>query len=414
MHVGAPDLAVCLGQMVRHDRGRLLSALIAGLGDFDLAEEALADAIEAALRHWQRSGLPERPDAWLLRVARRKAIDRIRRNARWRDRTAELAHLAQADQDDSEEPPPPIPDERLRLILTCCHPALDPKSQVALTLRTLGGLSTAEVARAFLDAEPTMAQRLSRAKAKIRGAGIRFAMPEPADWEPRFVSVLKVVYLIFNEGYAASSGEGQLRADLCEEAVFLSRLLTDLRPEEAEGWGLLSLLLTTHARRRARTGEGGALVPLAEQDRGQWDLAMVDEGLAALDHALALLRPGPLQIKAAIGALHVQANSHAATDWRQMLLLYSTLLLHEPTDMVRLNRAVVLAETGALAEALTETARLALHLDAYQPFHAAQAALLSRAGDHRAASLAYSRAIELSGTEDQRRFLANQLRALRP
>jgi RNA polymerase sigma-70 factor (ECF subfamily) len=345
-------------------------------------------------------------------VARRKAIDRIRRNARWRDRTAELARLAQADQDAAEEPPPPIPDERLRLILTCCHPALDPKSRVALTLRSLGGLSTAEVARAFLDAEPTMAQRLSRAKAKIRDAGIRFAVPEPAEWEPRFASVLSVVYLIFNEGYSASSGEDQIRADLCEEAIYLARLVTELRPYEAEGWGLLSLLLTTHARAKARTDAEGAMVPLAAQDRRLWDRRMIEEGLAALDRALAHRRPGPFQIKAAIGALHVQADDHASTDWRQMLLLYSALVAHEPTDVVRLNRAVVLAETGAVAEALAEVEQLGPALETYQPYHAARADLLRRAGDADGARRAYGKAIELSGTEDQRRFLRGRLREL--
>jgi RNA polymerase sigma-70 factor (ECF subfamily) len=402
MSAGAPDLTVRLAEMVRRDRGRLLSALIAGLGDFDLAEEALAEAVEAALRHWLRAGVPGRPDAWLLRVARRKAIDRIRRNARWRDRTAELARLAQADQDAAEEPPPPIPDERLRLILTCCHPALDPKSRVALTLRTLGGLST----------EPTMAQRLSRAKAKIRDAGIRFAVPEPAEWEPRFASVLSVVYLIFNEGYSASSGEDQIRADLCEEAIYLARLVTELRPYEAEGWGLLSLLLTTHARAKARTDAEGAMVPLAAQDRRLWDRRMIEEGLAALDRALAHRRPGPFQIKAAIGALHVQADDHASTDWRQMLLLYSALVAHEPTDVVRLNRAVVLAETGAVAEALAEVEQLGPALETYQPYHAARADLLRRAGDRDGARAAYQRAIRLSGTGDQKHFLARRLETL--
>jgi RNA polymerase sigma-70 factor (ECF subfamily) len=407
--VGAPDLTLRLVEVMRADRGRLLSALIAGLRDFDLAEEALAEAVEAALLHWHRTGLPKRPDAWLLRVARRKAIDRIRRNARWRDRTGELARLAQADQDDAAEPPPPVPDERLRLILTCCHPALDPKSRVALTLRTLCGLTTAEVARAFLDTGSTMAQRLSRAKAKIRNAGIRFAIPEPSEWEPRFSSVLDVIYLIFNEGYSASSGQDQIRADLCEEAIYLARLLTELRAGEAESWGLLSLVLTTHARMPARTSPDGAMVPLAAQERGLWNRVLINEGLNALDHALMLLQPGPFQIKAAIAALHVQAGDHASTDWRQMLLLYSSLLAYEPTDVVRLNRAVVLAETGAVAEALAETDRLAASLDQYQPYHAACADLFRQMGDRERARLAYERAMELSGTEDQRRFLGGRL-----
>lgn len=412
MHAGGPDLALRLAELLRHDRGRLLSALISGLRDFELAEEALAEAVEAALRNWQHTGLPDRPDAWLLRVARRKAMDQIRRRGRWKDRIPDLARLAQADQDDAAEPPPPIPDERMRLILTCCHPSLDPKSRVALTLRTIGGLTTAEVARAFVDQEAAMAQRLVRAKAKIRDAGIRFTIPEASDWEHRFSSVLNVVYLIFNEGYTASSGEAQIRTDLCEEAIFLARLLTELRPAEAESWGLLSLLLTTHARRRARADQAGQIVPIATQDRGSWDGDLIDEGLKALDRALVLLRPGPLQIKAAISALHVQARDHTSTDWRQMLLLYSTLLAYEPTDVVRLNRAVVLAETGALSEALAETERLGAALCDYQPYHAARADLLRRAGDLEGADSAYRRAIELSGTEDQRQFLEERLRAM--
>jgi RNA polymerase sigma-70 factor (ECF subfamily) len=328
--------------------------------------------------------------------------------------------LAEADQADAAEPPPEIPDERLRLIFTCCHPALDPKSRVALTLRTLGGLTTEEIARAFLDQPATMGQRLSRAKAKIAGAGIPFAVPDAQDWAARLDSVLAVIYLIFNEGYAATQGEGQLRVDMCEEAVFLARMLSGLLPAEAEPLGLLALILTTHARRPARVGTGvggrdgggGALIPLDAQDRGLWDRQLIGEGLAALDRAMALRQPGPCQIKAAISALHVQADSYPATDWPQMLLLYDSLLAHEPSDVVRLNRAVALAEVAGARAALAALAPLADTLADYQPFHAARAHLLAADGQRDAARAAYDRAIALSGTAAERRFLEIRRAAL--
>jgi RNA polymerase sigma-70 factor (ECF subfamily) len=272
----APDLNATLATVMRDDRGRLLSALIATLGDFELAEEALSDALESAVTHWVRTGIPENPIGWLLKVARRKAIDRIRRQKRFNDFIPEITHLAKLDEMDANTAIPDIPDERLRLIFTICHPALEPKTRVALTLRTLGGLSTAVVAMAFLNPEPTMGQRLSRARKKIARAGIPFITPEPEQWTERLNSVLAVIYLIFNQGYAATSGVSATRVDLCDEAIFLARLLDQLRPGESEIEGLLALLLITHARRAARQGETGDSNPLDHQDRGHWDAALIN------------------------------------------------------------------------------------------------------------------------------------------
>ena len=311
------DLAVVLAGIVRDDRGRLLAALIARLRDFQLAEDALQDALESALRHWGR-GLPEAPLGWLLRVALRKAIDRLRAQTRDGRRVADLTVLA--GEEAALTDPEDIPDERLRLIFTCCHPALDAKSRVALTLRTLGGLTTAEIARAFLDLEPAMGQRLSRAKAKIAAAGIPFAVPGPELWADRLDSVLTVIYLIFNEGYSASSAVVPLRSGLCDEAVFLARMLDQLRPGEPEVEGLLALMLLTHARHAARLDATGAAVPLDAQDRALWDHALIADGLTTLDRAVARRVVGPFQIKAAISALHVQALP-GQTDWRQIVLL---------------------------------------------------------------------------------------------
>ncbi len=400
----APDLAAVLEQMMRSDRGRLLAALIGDLRNFDLAEDCLSEAMESALIHWGRTGTPDRPFAWLLRVARRKAIDRLRRHRRWAEREPDLMVLAQADDADTGNQMPEIRDDRLRLIFTCCHPALDQKSRVALTLRTLGGLTTAEIARAFLDNEAAMGQRLSRAKSKITAAGIPYRVPEGDELPERRDAVLAVIYLVFNEGYAATAGEGQLRAALCDEGVWLARMLDTLAPGDSEVMGLLSLMLTTHARRGARSAPDGSLVPLTAQNRALWDAGMIAEGLKILDLAIRADRPGPYQVKAAISALHVDTRNHSETDWPQIVQLYDTLLRYEPTAVVRLNRVVALAEAGHLADALAEMPTLSDDLDAYQPFHAAWADLLARADDPDAAA-EYARAIDLSGTEAERRFL---------
>jgi len=383
--------------VMRDDRGRLLAALIARLRDFQLAEDALQEAAISAMSHWGRSGLPASPQGWLLRVALRKAIDRLRGAARDARKSADLTRLAVDEA--CETDPEMIPDERLRLIFTCCHPALDPKSRVALTLRTVAGLTTSEIARAFLDAEPTMGQRLSRAKAKIAAARIPFGIPGPEEWPERLQSVLAVIYLIFNAGYSSGPLQGR---DLCEEAIFLARLLDSLRPGEAEAEGALALLLITHARRAARVGPDGATVPPPEQDRTLWDQAMIEDGVGLIDRAMQRRANGPYQIKAAIAALHC---AQGPTDWLQLALLYSRLLTMEPTPVVGLNHAVALAHAGALDMAWQAMEALADEIEAYQPYHAARADLLHRLGRREDSLAAFDRAIAGASSAADAAFL---------
>lgn len=390
--------------LLRQDRGRLLAALIARLGDFQLAEDALQEAAISALTHWGRSGMPASPQGWLLRVALRKAIDRLRSAQRDARKTADLSHLAvdEAAEDTADD----IPDDRLRLIFTCCHPALDPKSRVALTLRSIAGLTTPEIARAFLDTEPTMGQRLSRAKAKIAAAGIPYTVPSPEDWPDRLQSVLVVIYLIYNAGYSLGpQAEASSHRDLCTEAIFLNRLLVQLRPDDPEIEGCLALLLLTQSRARARHEAERITIPLTEQDRRLWDRRAMDEGLALIHRAMARRTPGPYQIKAAIAACHM---ADPTPDWPQIAALYTRLLDFEPTPVIRLNRAVALAEAGNLPRALDEIADLATTLDEYQPFHAARADLLARAGQGGAARAAYDRAIALAPSAGDAAFLAKR------
>ena len=401
--MAAPDpqaVARALDAVLRQDRGRLTAALIARLRDFQLAEDALQDAAMSALTHWGRTGLPASPQGWLLRVALRKAIDRLRGTARDARKTADLARLAVDEA--AEMDPQLIPDDRLRLIFTCCHPALDPKSRVALTLRTVAGLTTAEIARAFLDAEPTMGQRLSRAKAKISAAGIPFAVPAPEEWPERLQSVLAVVYLIFNAGYTAGP---LVDRDLCTEAIWLARLIDQLRPGEAETEGCLALMLITNARRAARVDAAGVTVALTDQDRTLWEYAEIEAGLALIDRAMARRAVGPYQIKAAIAACHIAPDG---PDWPQIAALFTRLLDFEPTPVVRLNRAVARAEAGDLQGALEELSELFPTLTDYQPFHAAQADLLTRSGQGTAARAAYDRAIAQSSSSADAAFLTRQ------
>lgn len=390
-----------LDRLAREDRGRLMSALIARLQDFQLAEDALQDAMESAVSHWGRSGIPSSPLGWLLRVAYRKALDRIRSR-----RTAERAGdslLVLAGGEAYEAETDKIPDERLRLVFTCCHPALEQKSQVALTLRVVAGLSTAQIARAFLDQEATMGQRLSRAKAKIAAARIRYAVPEPAEWPERLAAVLAVIYLVFNAGYSAGPQAG---SDLAQEALYLCALLDRLRPGEAEIEGCLALLLISHARRAARTDAGGQTIPLGRQQRALWKRDEIAAGVAVLERALARRTLGPYQLKAAIAACHCESDQ---SDWAQIALLYDRLLAHEPTPVVRLNRAVAHAEAGALDAALADLEDLAPGLQDYQPFFAAQAELLVRKGLHARARAAYERALALAPSEADAAWLASRM-----
>lgn len=400
------DTHALIAKVMAKDRGRLLAALVGALNDFDLAEEALSEAVEAALIHWGRSGPPQKPQNWLLTAARRKAIDKIRRAKNFQGRKADLTLLAQADQDDASEPPPDIPDERLRLIFTCCHPALEPKTRVALTLHTLGGLSTSEIARAFLDKETTMGQRLSRAKAKIRDAGIPFDIPGPELWSERLNSVLTVIYLIFNEGHVAGNDGAELvRLNLCGEAIYLAKMFNQLCPDEPEILGLLALLLLTDARRKARVCARGDFIPLDQQDRTLWDAELIGEGQRVLDKAVALRLPGPFQIKAAIAALHAEAESHEKTDWLQIVLLFDALFRMEPTPVIRLNRAAALADAGKLNAASKELDLLASELGEYQPYHAARADIYVRMGEREKALQSYDCAIALSRNAPERAFL---------
>ena len=405
--------------LVREEWGRVLARLIGQLRDVALAEDVLQDAVVAALGHWPRDGVPPQPRAWLLLTARRKAIDRLRRETLHRAKRAELAVLHDLERPAAQnagqiEMDEAIPDDRLRLIFTCCHPALAESARVALTLRTLGGLTTEEIARAFLLPVPTLAQRLSRAKRKIKAAGIPYDVPAPAQWPDRLGSVLAVIYLVFNEGYAASTGEGPTRGELCREAIRLGRILNELLPGEPEAAGLLALMLLHDSRRSARSDTPGGLITLEGQDRTRWSRELIASGTRLLEHALAQGRPGPYQIQAAISALHVQAPSHDETDWHQIALLYGELYAHQPTPVVRLNGAVALSYAEGAAAALPTLAILAEGgaLTRYQPFHAAQADILRRAGHTAEAAAAYRRAIALSGNAAERRFLTGRLAAL--
>lgn len=401
---GALAITKAINGLVREDRGRLLSVLIRKFGDFNLAEDALQDAMISAVEHWGRTGIPSSPQGWLLTVAGRKAIDRIRKVKSQAKLARDLIPLAP--EEAQEDEPDAMPDERLRLIFTCCHPALEQKSQVALTLRTLGGLSTGEIARAFLDQEATMGQRLSRAKAKIAAARIPYCVPEPEDWPERLNSVLCVLYLIFNAGYSAGPGAGR---DLAEEAIWLARILDRLRPDDAEVEGCLALMLLTDARRAARLDSAGRAVPLGKQNQSLWNRDMIAEGVSLTERALARGKVGPFQVKAAIAACHCEGDT---SDWPQIAALFDVLLNFESTPIVRLNRAVAIAEAGRLQAALAELDSLAGELDDYQPYQAARAELSARAGLLDVAKGSYAKAIQLTTSPADAAFLEQKLLAL--
>ncbi|GAA5206448.1 RNA polymerase sigma factor [Microbacterium kyungheense] len=395
----------------REEWARVVAGLARRFGDLGLAEDAAADAFVAALERWPRDGVPPHPGAWLTTTATRKAIDRLRRESH-RDAKHRAARMLSDDV--PPEPTGPVEDDRLRLIFICCHPVLSMPARVALTLRLLGGLTVAEIAHAFLVPETTMARRITRAKAKIAAAGIPYRLPSSADVGDRLAGVLAVVFLIFNEGYLATAGDDPVRADLCDEAIRLGRLLRMLLPAEGEVTGLLALMLLLDARRGARVSRSGELVTLEEQDRSAWNRALIAEGHALVRERIAAVaacegRPGRYQLLAAINAVHTDAPSARDTDWAQVVTLYDRLVTVDPSPIVRLNRAIAVAEVDGPDVALAEVDRLSDALDGYHAYHAARADLLRRVGGRSAdARAAYDRAVALAGNPAERAYLARR------
>ncbi|HEY4393910.1 MAG TPA: RNA polymerase sigma factor [Polyangia bacterium] len=407
------DETDAVARVFREERGRILATLIRLLGDIDLAEEALAVALEAALVQWPGEGVPDNPRAWLIRAARNKAVDRLRRSALFEEKRAALEAQATAEREvaPADAEGDSVEDDRLRLIFTCCHPALAVEAQVALTLRTLGGLETDEIARAFLLPPPTMAQRLVRAKTKIRAAGIPFRVPDPGELTERVDAVLAVIYLVFNEGYAASSGRELVRGDLCREAMRLGRLLVELLPGRAEPRALLALMLLQDARREARVGPDGEVVLLEDQERARWNKEAIAEGSALVAEALRARPPGSYALQAAIAAVHAQAACAADTDWRQIAELYALLAAAHPSPVIALNHAVAVAMAEGPLEGLRHIDAVSASgaLDGYHLLPAARADLLRRLGRFPEAAVAYRQALELVGNQADRRFLERRL-----
>lgn len=405
------DLRQTIDAVFRRESGLILASLIRTSGSFDAAEDAMQDACVRAMTEWTRAGLPRNPGAWLMTAAHRRIVDFARRDRTRRDKEDAVVHHLRIRRDD-EDPEPEVahyPDDRLRLIFTCCHPALNIDAQVALTLRTLGGLTTPEIARALLLSEPTMAQRLVRAKRKIQIARIPYEVPSPHALPKRLGAVRAVLYLIFNEGYSATSGEELTRQELCAEAIRLARMLCELVPDVGENIGLLALLLLQDSRRAARVNAHGELVTLEEQDRSLWNHAQIEEGLRLVDCALSARDVGPYQLQAAIAALHASAKTAERTDWAQIAALYAELEARNPSPVISLNRAAAIAMSGNIDAGLTMMDTLAEQLDAYALFHAARADLLRRSDRRAEAAAAYERALSLTANGVERRYLRRRL-----
>jgi RNA polymerase sigma-70 factor (ECF subfamily) len=387
----------------RRDCGKAVATLVRFFGDVDIAEEAVQDAFLVAVERWPIDGVPPSPAGWIITTARRRGLDRVRRESSRDRRQQESVRTFTADDPEPPEEVGPVHDDQLRLIFTCCHPALAPAARVALTLRLVAGLQTPEIARAFMVPEPTMAQRLVRAKRKIRDAHIPYRVPSDADLPDRLRTVLAVLYLVFNEGYLSSSGDDAVRVELCSESIRLTRQLVELMPDEGEAWGLLALMLLTESRRPARVDDRGAIVLLADQDRTRWDRGLIDEGQSIVRGSLRRDLPGPYQVQAAIAAVHSDASSAEATDWGQIVQLYDLLQVLSPSPVVELNRAIAVGERDGPAAALVLVDPLAL--DEYHLFHATRGALLDRLGRADEAAAAHRRALELTSNPAEQALL---------